>query len=95
MTGMVGGSGIEPLTFAMSTRRSPAELTALRSKSTRRPSVAYHLRYGLTTEHFRALRDDDEVVLAEPGVWPDRKQATRNSAKGGGGMGVRCRGRAR
>jgi hypothetical protein len=25
---MVGGSGIEPLTFAMSTRRSPAELTA-------------------------------------------------------------------
>ena len=26
---MVGGSGIEPLTFAMSTRRSPAELTAL------------------------------------------------------------------
>ena len=26
--GLVGGSGIEPLTFAMSTRRSPAELTA-------------------------------------------------------------------
>ena len=25
---MVGGTGIEPVTFAMSTRRSPAELTA-------------------------------------------------------------------
>ena len=92
---MVGGSGIEPLTFAMSTRRSPAELTALRSKpilGSGHPTLPTTWVVLLQLS-FCGRAEMASSVIQSKCVRPGRKQATL--AKGDGGMGVRCRGAAR